>query len=399
MAVKTPRPQTQGKSLTLLGSTGTIGRNTLKIIESQPMELTALTAGNNVALLIEQAKQFKPKLAVIADESLYGELKDALAGTGIETAAGPQAVIDAAARQTDMVMSAIVGAAGLKPTLAAIRSGTTVALANKECLVCAGELVMKEAQRHNAQVIPVDSEHSAIFQLLPPLTSPPLAGGKEGGWSAIESVTITASGGPFRTFTTKQMQEVTPAQAVKHPNWHMGAKISVDSATLMNKGLELIEAFHLFPFAAEQLKVLIHPQSIIHCLVQLIDGSVLSQMSPPDMCAPIACALAWPNRMQTSVAKLDLAAIGTLEFAAPDLERFPALRIAREALMAGGNAATVLNAANEVAVHRFLKGDIGFLDIAKIVEQTLESLENIPLKTIEDVLACDASARRYAESV
>ena len=234
----------------------------------------------------------------------------------------------------------------------------------------------------------MDSEHSAIFQLIENVDT-----------QAVESVTITASGGPFRTFTTKQMQDVTPAQAVKHPNWHMGAKISVDSATLMNKGLELIEAFHLFPFAAEQLKVLIHPQSIIHCLVQLIDGSVLSQMSPPDMCAPIACALAWPNRMQTPVAKLDLAAIGTLEFSAPDLERFPALRIAREALVAGGNAATVLNAANEIAVHRFLKGDIGFLDIAKIVERTLESIGNTSLKTIEDVLACDAEARRFAERV
>ena len=382
-----PFPQPRKKSVTLLGSTGTIGCNTLKIIESQPgMELAALTAGNNVQLLSEQARKFRPQLAVIADASLYGELKNALAGTGIECAAGEQAVVDAASKPADMVMSAIVGAAGLKPTLAAIRSGTTVALANKECLVCAGELVMKEAARHNATLIPVDSEHSAIFQLL-----------DKADTDAVEQVTITASGGPFRNFTTEQMQSVTPEQAIKHPNWNMGAKISVDSATLMNKGLELIEAFHLFPFAADQLQVLIHPQSIIHCLVHMIDGSVLSQMSMPDMCTPIAYALAWPNRIPAPVQKLDLAAIGKLEFHAPDLARFPALRLAREALIAGGNAPTILNAANEIAVNRFLKGTIRFLDIAKIVERTLEAIDNRSLETLDDVLACDASARRYAK--
>jgi 1-deoxy-D-xylulose-5-phosphate reductoisomerase len=215
--------------------------------------------------------------------------------------------------------------------------------------------------------------------------------------TSVEDVTITASGGPFRTWTTEQMQGVTPAQAIKHPNWNMGAKISVDSATLMNKGLELIEAFHLFPFAADQLKVLIHPQSIIHCLVNLIDGSVLAQMSQPDMCTPIAYALAWPNRMQAPVKKLDLAAIGQLEFSTPDTQRFPALRIAREALVAGKSAATVLNAANEIAVHRFLKGEIGFLDIVRVIETTLDKTEHTSLATLEDVLACDAAARKTAE--
>jgi len=385
MAVK---PSPAKKSITLLGSTGTIGQNTLKIIESSPekLEVATITAGANVKLLIEQAQRFKPKLAVIADSAGYAELKQGLSGSGIEVAAGEQAIADAAARPCDMVMSAIVGAAGLKPTLAAIRKGASVALANKECLVCAGELVMKEVSRHNATLIPVDSEHSAIFQLLDKMDT-----------TSVEDVTITASGGPFRTWTTEQMQGVTPAQAIKHPNWNMGAKISVDSATLMNKGLELIEAFHLFPFAADQLKVLIHPQSIIHCLVNLIDGSVLAQMSQPDMCTPIAYALAWPNRMQAPVKKLDLAAIGQLEFSTPDTQRFPALRIAREALVAGKSAATVLNAANEIAVHRFLKGEIGFLDIVRVIETTLDKTEHTSLATLEDVLACDAAARKTAE--
>jgi len=378
------------KSVTLLGSTGTIGQNTLKIIDSQAdaMEVTALTAGSNVALLVEQARRYHPKLAVITDESLYGELKEALKGTGIQTAAGEKAVIEAASMPSGIVMSAIVGAAGLKPTLAAIQSGNTVALANKECLVCAGELVMNEVKKHSATLIPVDSEHSAIFQLF-----------DERRPEQVEHVTITASGGPFRTWTTEQMKDVTPAQAIKHPNWAMGAKISVDSATLMNKGLELIEAFHLFPFEANQLKALIHPQSIIHCLLHMVDGSVLAQMSLPDMCTPIAYALSWPERINAPVKKLDLAAIGKLEFETPDTERFPALRIAREALVAGGNAPTVLNAANEIAVNRFLKGDIGFLDIVTVIDKSLQAIENQRLVTLDDVLACDAQARRYAETV
>jgi 1-deoxy-D-xylulose-5-phosphate reductoisomerase len=378
----------QPKSVTLLGSTGTIGANTLSLIETHPgqFRLTALTAGDNVALLARQARQFKPKRAVIANASLYAELKEALAGTGIEIAAGEDAVCEAAALPSDIVMAAIVGAAGLKPTLAAIRSGNTIALANKECLVCAGELMNREVAKHNSKLIPVDSEHNAIFQLFD-FEHPQF----------VESVTITASGGPFRTFTLEQMKNVTPAQAVKHPNWNMGAKISVDSATLMNKGLELIEAFYLFPLKAEQLGVLIHPQSILHCLVQMIDGSVLAQMSHPDMRTPIAHALAWPQRVNAPVKKLNFAEIGSLQFEAPDMERFPALRLAREALAAQGNAPTILNAANEVAVKRFLAGEIGFLDIVKVVERTLAIMDNSPSQTIEDVLACDAAARRIAE--
>lgn len=386
MAVK---PSTSKKTISVLGSTGTIGQNTLKIIEANQdsMNIEVLTAGSNVAMLIEQAKQFRPRIAVINDTNGYAALKEGLQGTGIEVAAGEQAVTDAAAMPADMVMSAIVGAAGLKPTLAAIRKGTSVALANKECLVCAGELMMKEVARHNAILIPVDSEHSALFQLLDKVDT-----------NSVEDVTITASGGPFGTWTTEQMRDVTPQQAIKHPNWNMGAKISVDSATLMNKGLELIEAFHLFPFAEQQLKVLIHPQSIIHCLVHIIDGSVLAQMSTPDMCTPIAYALSWPDRMQAPVKKLDLATIGKLEFSTPDTQRFPALRIAREALVAGGNAATILNAANEIAVHRFLRGEVGFLDMIRIIEKTLDSIEQTSLETLEDVLACDKQARLIAES-
>jgi len=384
-----PKPEPRKKSVTLLGATGTIGQNTLKILDAHPgmFELTALTAGENVTLLSEQARKFRPKRAVIAKAELYGALKDALSGTGIEAAAGEDAVLEAAALPTDIVMSAIVGAAGLKPTLAAIRAGTTIALANKECLVCAGPLMNREVQKYGARLIPVDSEHSAIFQLFD--THRP---------EGIKNVTITASGGPFRTWTTEQMREVTPAQAIKHPNWNMGAKISVDSATLMNKGLELIEAFYLFPLKAEQLNVLIHPQSIVHCLIQMIDGSVLAQMSLPDMCTPIAYALSWPARIEAPVATLDLAAIGTLQFEAPDATRFPALRLAREALTTGGNAPTILNAANEIAVARFLRGQSGFLDIARIVEATLEKIDTQPLETIDDVLACDATARRIAET-
>lgn len=387
MAIK-PSALPERKTLTLLGATGTIGRNTLKIIEAHPerFELAAITGGSNAALLAEQARTFGAKRAVIADESQHAALKEALSGSGIAVSAGEDAVLEAASLKTDIVMSAIVGAAGLKPTLAAIKQGARVALANKECLVCAGPLMTREVKKHHAALIPVDSEHSAIFQLFDP--SAP---------ERIENVAITASGGPFRTWTREQMKDATPAQAIKHPNWNMGAKISVDSATLMNKGLELIEAYYLFPLKAEQLRVLVHPQSIVHCLVQMIDGSVLAQMSLPDMCTPIAYALAYPDRIEAPVKKLDLAAIGTLQFEEPDTARFPALALAREALAAGKNAPTVLNAANEIAVQRFLKGGIGFLDIAKIVEKTMENMDNTILDSIDDVLACDAAARRFAE--
>jgi 1-deoxy-D-xylulose-5-phosphate reductoisomerase len=378
------------KTLTILGSTGTIGQNTLKIVAAHPgkFRIQALTAANNVAALAEQAKKFKPARAVIANESLYSELKTALAGTGIDVAAGDAAMCEAAEMGADVVMSAIVGAAALKPTLAAIKAGHTVALANKECLVSAGELVKKEAAKYGATLIPVDSEHSAIFQVFDP--AHPVF---------VESVTITASGGPFRNFTREQMANVTPEQAVKHPNWAMGAKISVDSATLMNKGLELIEAFYLFPLACEQLKVLIHPQSIVHAFVHMIDGSVLAQLSHPDMCTPIAYALAWPERIATPVKKLNFAEIGSLTFETPDLTTFPALALAQNALKTGGSAPTVLNAANEIAVGRFLKNDIKFLDIATHVEKTLEKMPHSALNSMEDVFACDDAARRFAKEL
>lgn len=378
------------KSVTLLGATGTIGANTLSILEAHPdrFDLIAITGGENVPLLAQQARKFRPKRAVIANTALYEELKDALSGTGIEAAAGQDAICEAAAMESDLVMSAIVGAAGLKPTLAAIERGAAVALANKECLVSAGALMTREVAKHNATLIPVDSEHNAIFQAFD-FAHPE--------W--VENVTITASGGPFRTWSLHEMQSARPEDAIRHPNWNMGAKISVDSATLMNKGLELIEAFYLFPLRAEQLKVLIHPQSVVHCLIQMIDGSVLSQMSHPDMKTPIAHALAWPGRIEAPVKKLDFAALGSLQFETPDLTRFPALALAQAALAAGGNAPTVMNAANEVAVRRFLRGEIGFLDIAKLVEKTLASVDNKPLSTLDDVLACDALARRAAELI
>ncbi len=384
-----PVPSTGKKRITLLGATGTIGVNTLKIIEAHPdkYEITALTGGNNIKLLIEQAKKFKPKRAVINNPDDYEELKNALAGTGIEAAAGENAVIETAAMPTDMLMSAIVGAAGLKPTMEAIRSGTSIALANKECLVCSGELMMREVKKYGVTLIPVDSEHNAIFQLFDSQRA-----------DAVEAITITASGGPFRTWTMEQMQKATREQAVRHPNWNMGAKISVDSATLMNKGLELIEAYCLFPMKSEQLRVLIHPQSVIHCLVHMVDGSVLAQMSMPDMCTPIAHALAWPQRTSAPVAKLDLAKIGSLQFEEPDLSRFPALNLARSAMVAGGSAPTILNAANEIAVGRFLAGEIAFTDIVKTVERTLENIDNTQLNTIDDVFACDALARTYAQT-
>ena len=379
-----PAPQT----LTLLGATGTIGQNTLKIVRAHRnrFHLTTLTGGDNVDLLINQAREFRPKRAVISNPSHYAALKKGLSGTGVEALAGEDAVLDAAGMKADIVMSAIVGAAGLKPTLAAIRMGAQVALANKECLVCAGPLLAREVQRHGATLIPVDSEHSAIFQVF-----------DQRAPEAVASVTITASGGPFRNFTQEQMRQVSPAQAVKHPNWAMGAKISVDSATLMNKGLELIEAFYLFPLKAEQLKVLVHPQSIIHCLVALVDGSVLAQMSLPDMCTPIAYALGWPERLQVPVGILDLAAIGQLQFEAPDEKRFPALPLARQAMELGGNAPTVLNAANEIAVARFLKGEIGFLDIISIVEKALAQIPYASLENLDAVLECNARTRHIAE--
>ncbi|HVJ51236.1 MAG TPA: 1-deoxy-D-xylulose-5-phosphate reductoisomerase [Aliidongia sp.] len=379
------------RSVTILGSTGSVGCSTLDLILRNPdaYEVAALTAQSRWEKLAEQARAVKARFVAIGDPKQYGALKEALAGSGIEVAAGPEAVIEAASRPSDWVMAAIVGAAGLAPTLAAIRRGTIVALANKEALVCAGELVTAEVKRCGATLLPVDSEHNAIFQVF-----------DFDRIEAVERIILTCSGGPFRSLERHQMVAMTPAQAVKHPNWSMGAKISVDSATMMNKGLELIEAKHLFDLPAEKIEIVIHPQSVIHSLVAYIDGSVLAQLGSPDMRTPIAFTLAWPARMTAPSPRLDLAAIAQLTFEAPDPVRFPALRLARDALMAGGSAPTVLNAANETAVGAFLEGSIGFLEIASIVEDTLAELPAAPIYTLDDVYGFDRQARdaalRYA---
>jgi len=382
-----PAPARAPRRLTILGSTGSIGCNTLDLVERQPeaFQIEALTANQRVVELAEQARRLRPRLAVIAEPGLYGALKEALAGTGIETAAGPEAVVEAAARPSDWVMSAIVGSAGLDGTLAAVRRGAVVGLANKETLVCAGALMMAEVAQHGATLLPVDSEHNAIFQVLE--TEQP---------AAVERIVLTCSGGPFRTKSLREMAGATPEQAVAHPNWRMGAKISVDSATLMNKGLELIEAHHLFAMPEERIEVIIHPQSVIHSMVGYIDGSVLAQLGQPDMRTPIAYALAWPARMAAPVAPLDFAEVASLTFEAPDPARFPALRLAREALKAGGAAPTILNAANEIAVHAFLERRIGFLDIARVVEETLDGLPAPAPASLEAVRQIDREARALA---
>jgi 1-deoxy-D-xylulose-5-phosphate reductoisomerase len=375
------------RSVTILGSTGSVGCNTVDLVEREPekFRVEALVANRNVEKLAAQARSLKAKLAVVSDESFYQDLKDALAGTGIEAAAGQQAVVDAAARPADWVMASIVGAAGLQPTLAAIKRGATIGLANKETLVCAGSLVMKAVADHGATLVPVDSEHSAIFQVFDFEQK-----------DQIDKIILTASGGPFRTKTSEQMRSMTPEQAVAHPNWSMGAKISVDSATMMNKGLELIEAYHLFGLPESRIDILVHPQSVIHSLVAYHDGSVLAQLGTPDMRTPIAYALAYPARMTTPGKRLNLSEISQLTFEAPDPVRFPALRITRDALKAGGGAPTILNAANEVAVQSFLSRTIGFLDIARVVEETVSALNDTAIGTLEDILALDAQARRMA---
>ncbi len=381
MVVQMPR------RVTILGSTGSVGCNTLDLIEREPesFAIEALTAYRNVELLADQARRLKPRMAVIADPAGYAELKEALSGTGVNAACGREALVEAAQMPADWVMAAIVGAVGLEPTLAAVRRGAVVALANKECLVCAGELMMQEVAASGATLLPVDSEHNAIFQVLDFDRA-----------EAIEKIILTASGGPFRTTGLEAMARATPEQAVAHPNWDMGAKISVDSATMMNKGLELIEAYHLFPVSEDQIEILIHPESVVHSLVAYIDGSVLAQLGAPDMRTPIAYALAWPERMTAPVPRLDLSKIGRLTFEAPDPERFPALRLARQALQTGGAAPTILNAANEVSVHGFLERRTGFLDIARIVEKTLESVPNGAIRSLDEVYEVDADARRVA---
>jgi 1-deoxy-D-xylulose-5-phosphate reductoisomerase len=375
------------RHVTILGSTGSVGQSTVDLLQRNPEAFTveALTANRNPIRLAEQARALGARFAAIGDPAQYPVLKQALAGTDIETACGAQSLIEAAQRPADWVMAGIVGAAGLAPTLAAIRRGVIVAFANKEVLVCAGALVMAEVARCGATLLPVDSEHNAIWQCF-----------DFDRVEGIEKVTLTCSGGPFRERGVEEMRRATPQQAVAHPNWNMGAKISVDSATLMNKGLEVIEAHHLFQMPSERIDIVVHPQSIIHSMVSYRDGSVLAHLGSPDMRTPIAYALAWPDRIATPTKRLDLAAIGRLTFESPDEGRFPALRIAREALVCGGGAPTVLNAANETAVNAFLEGRIGFLDIVETVEDTLAAIPADNLESLEDVYNFDMAAREVA---
>jgi 1-deoxy-D-xylulose-5-phosphate reductoisomerase len=379
------------KRISILGATGSVGRSTVALVEElraagAEIEVEALAAGRNIALLAEQARTLRPRFVAVSDDALLADVRAAL--PGIEAGAGAGAVEEAAARDSDWIMSAIVGAAGLRPTMAAVRRGATVALANKESFICAAALIRAAARKSGASILPVDSEHNAIFQVL-------------GTPDRVEQVTLTASGGPFRTWTREAMARVSPAQACAHPTWSMGAKISVDSATLMNKGLELIEACYLFDLAPEQLAVLVHPQSIVHSLVHYVDGSVLAQMAAPDMRVPIAHALAWPDRAPVSTKRLNLAEIGQLTFEAPDEDRFPALALARTALKTGAAATAALNAANEVAVEAFLQQVIGFLDIPRSVEGALAALSTAGLianspSSFDEVAAIDRAARTAA---
>ena len=384
------------RKISVLGSTGSVGVSTLDLIEKAgvEVEVVALAAGRNVELLAQQALRWRPRLAVIQDETALPRLRSALAGSGIEAAAGGAAVVEAAAMDAQWVMSAIVGFAGLAPTLAAARAGAIVALANKESLVCAGPELLRTARLAGGAVIPEDSEHSAIFQVL-----------EVENRQQVSRLILTSSGGPFRGATHEQMARATPEQAVAHPNFSMGAKISVDSATMMNKGLEVIEAAYLFAVPPERIEVLIHPQQIIHSLVEYADGSTLAQLGPPDMRPPIACAFAWPDRLPWPAPKLDLVKSGPLTFEEPDPKRFPALVIAKQALNAGGRAPAAMNAANEGAVAAFLDRRIGFLDIARVVAETLERMDRLDLihQANDDVLeaaqAIDATARHVAGEV
>jgi 1-deoxy-D-xylulose-5-phosphate reductoisomerase len=372
------------RKLAILGATGSIGKSTLDLVERNPeqFEVSSVTAATNVDALADIAKRTNASLAVIADQGRLNELRSLLAGTGCRVAAGEAALIEAALSDAELVIAAIVGCAGLEPVMAAVEAGRTVALANKEALVTAGVLMTDAAKASGATLLPVDSEHNAIFQCL--------AGSRI---DDVSRMILTASGGPFLTSSAATIEAATPAQAVAHPNWSMGAKISVDSATLMNKGLELIEAHYLFGVPSKQLDVVIHPQSVIHSMVEFVDGSVLAQLASPDMRIPIAYALAWPERMDTPAQRLDLATIGRLDFEAPDVRRFPALRIAREALEAGGAAPVVLNAANEVAVADFLAGQTGFTDICQIVQEALNDAHYHAPRSIGDVLEIDRKTR------
>ena len=383
------------RSISILGATGSVGASTLDLIrrERPNWRVVALTANGNVSELAKLAREFSAEVAVCADHACLPELRAALSGTRVEAAAGEAALIEAASRPADITVAAIVGCAGLVPTMAAIERGGAVALANKEALVSAGEVMTAAVARHGATLLPIDSEHNAIFQCLQGHT------GAGNDLADVRKITLTASGGPFRDWPMERLPAATPAQAVKHPNWDMGAKISVDSATMMNKGLELIEAHHLFPVPFERLAIVVHPQSVVHSMVEYRDGSTLAQLGPSDMRVPIASALAWPRRMDTPCAPLDLAALGSLTFQPLDEQRFPATRLAREAAMAGGAMPAVLNAANEVAVAAFLAGQIGFTRIAAHVETVLSSYEPPAPACLSDVYEVDREARTRARSL
>lgn len=378
------------RSISVLGATGSIGASTLDLIRRQPGQwrVVALTANGNAAELAKLALEFAAEIAVVADEAALPALREALAGSAVAAAGGEAALVEAASRPADLTVAAIVGCAGLAPTMAAIEQGRTVALANKEALVAAGEVMTAAVARSGATLLPTDSEHNAIFQCL--------AGNS---YDHVRSITLTASGGPFRDWSLERLHAATPAEAVKHPNWSMGAKISVDSATMFNKGLELIEAHHLFPVGLDRLRIIVHPQSVIHSMVEYRDGSTLAQLGPSDMRVPIASCLAWPERMDTPLAPLDLAVIGELTFRAPDEDCFPATRICRSAAEAGGAAPAVLNAANEVAVAAFLDGKLAFTRIAVVVEQVLARYAPSSPASLADVMAIDTAARAAARDV
>ena len=377
------------RKIAILGATGSIGKSTLDLVEynRDRFEVVAVTAAMSVEALADIARRTGAKLAVIANESRLGELRQLLAGTGCRCAAGNSALVEAACGDADLVIAAIVGCAGLKPVMAAVEAGKTVALANKEALVTAGELMTQAAQASGTVILPIDSEHNAIFQCL--------AGSRK---EDVARIILTASGGPFRDAPVDRIAAATPEEAVAHPNWSMGAKISVDSATMMNKGLELIEARYLFGLTSDRIDIVVHPQSVVHSLVEFVDGSMLAQLGSPDMRIPIAYALAWPERMETGARRLDLAAIARLDFEPPDVERFPALRVARQALESGGSAPIVLNAANEVAVASFLAGGIRFPDIVALVQRALDELDFAAPRSIPDVLDIDRRTREHVET-
>jgi 1-deoxy-D-xylulose-5-phosphate reductoisomerase len=380
------------RRISILGVTGSIGASTVAVVEAvgaENFEVVAVSGNSNVARLAEVARGLRAEVAVTADEARLGELRAALAGSGIEAGAGAAALAEAAARPADWVMSAIVGAAGLRPTLAAARTGATIALANKECLVAAGRIFMAEMGRSGATLLPVDSEHNAIFQLTAAARGCP-----------VERLILTASGGPFRRRSLAEMARATVAQAVAHPNWSMGARISIDSATMFNKALEMVEAWHLFGVRPEQIEVVIHPQSVVHSMVGFRDGSILAHMGPPDMRVAIGYALGWPERPALPVERLDFARLGRLDFEPPDPRRFPALELARRAMARGGVAPCVMNAAREVALDAFIAGEIGFLDMAELVAAAMDRLDSLPeALDLDDIFAADTEARRVGREL